>query len=87
MNRNEKLQIISEINRFIRQINSESSEQSLIIVEGKRDYEALLYLGCLGNIKTFHNFKNPIDLVGQFQKQIQEAYFVVGFGSSRRRND
>lgn len=77
MNRNEKLQIISEINRFIGQINSESSEQSLIIVEGKRDFEALLYLGCLGNIKTFHNFKNPIDLVDNFRSKYKKLILLL----------
>lgn len=77
MNRNEKLQIISDINRFIGQINSESNEQSLIIVEGKRDHEALLYLGCLGNIKTLHNFKNPIDLVDNFRRKYKKLILLL----------
>ena len=41
MDRNEKLKVIKKINKFIDQINSESVRESLILVEGKRDLEAV----------------------------------------------
>ena len=77
MDRNEKLKVIKEINEFIDQINSESTQESLILVEGKRDLEALSYLGCNGNIKIYHNFKNPIDLVDKFRDNYKKLIILL----------
>lgn len=77
MDRKEKLQIISEINRFIQQINNESDTDSLIIVEGKRDFEALSYLGCYGNVKIYHNFKNPLELVDDFRRKYKKLILLL----------
>ncbi|MGE0388747.1 MAG: hypothetical protein DA329_08170 [Candidatus Nitrosocosmicus sp.] len=77
MDRNEKLKVIKEINEFIDQINSESTQESLILVEGKRDLEALSYLGCNGNIKIYHNFKNHIDLVDKFRDNYKKLIILL----------
>ena len=77
MDRNEKLKVIKEINEFIDQINSESTQESLILVEGKRDLEALSYLGCNGKIKIYHNFKNPIDLVDKFRDNYKKLIILL----------
>ena len=82
MDRNEKLKIIKQINEFIDQINSESVRESLILVEGKRDLEALLYLGCCGNIKIYHNFKNPIDLVDKFRQNYKKLIILLDLDRS-----
>lgn len=77
MDRNEKHKVIKEINEFIDQINSESAQESIILVEGKRDLEALSYLGCNGNIKIYHNFKNPIDLVDKFRDNYKKLIILL----------
>ena len=77
MDRNEKLKVIKEINEFIDQINSESTQESLILVEGKRDLEALSYLGCNGNIKIYHNFNNPLDLVDKFRDNYKKLIILL----------
>ena len=82
MDRNEKLKIIKQINEFIDQINSESVRESLILVEGKRDLEALSYLGCSGNIKMYHNFKNPIDLADRFRQNYKKLIILLDLDRS-----
>ncbi len=82
MDRNEKIQIIKQIDDFIEQINSESTQESLILVEGKRDFEALAYLGCSGNIRLYHNFKNPIDLVDKFRSNYKKLIILLDLDRS-----
>lgn len=77
MDRREKLRVIREINEFVNQINSESVQESLILVEGKRDLEALSYLGCNGNIRMYHNFKNPIDVVDKFRDKYKKLIILL----------
>lgn len=77
MDRREKLRVIREINEFVNQINSESVQESLILVEGKRDLEALSYLGCNGNIRMYHNFKNPIDIVDKFRDKYKKLIILL----------
>lgn len=77
MDRKEKLQIISDIDRFIDQINDESSGDSLILVEGRRDFEALLYLGCHANIKIYHNFKSPIEIADNFRRNYKKLILLL----------
>ena len=77
MERNQKLQIVKEINEFIDQINNEPAHESLILVEGKRDREALAYLGCSGNIMMYHSFKNTIDLVDKFRENYKKLIILL----------
>jgi 5S rRNA maturation endonuclease (ribonuclease M5) len=68
---------IRELREFVNQINSESTKDSLILVEGKRDLEALSYLGCSGNIQTYHNFKNIVDLVDNFRIKYKKLILLL----------
>lgn len=77
MDKTHRQQIISEIDLFIDLINKESNENSVIIVEGKRDFEALSYLGCNGNIKLYHSFKSPIDLVDSFRRKYKKLILLL----------
>jgi len=77
MDRREKLRVIREINEFVNQINSEPVQESLILVEGKKDLEALSYLGCNGNIRMYHNFKNPIDVVDKFRDKYKKLIILL----------
>ena len=60
----EKKQItIKDIDDFILSLNEESNKNSLVIVEGKKDVEALYYLGFKGNIKAYHHFRGTTNFV------------------------
>lgn len=74
---NEKQNTIEELNRFIDLINNESNQKSLILVEGKKDLEALSYLGIYGNIKLFYNFKNITHLVDYFSGRYQKLILLL----------
>ncbi len=54
---------IEELNNFIRSLNNESLKNSIVIVEGKKDIDALNYLGFRGNLKAYHHFKGTTDFV------------------------
>ena len=45
MNVENKHLIIKDINDFVLSLNAESNKNSIVVVEGKRDMEALYYLG------------------------------------------
>jgi 5S rRNA maturation endonuclease (ribonuclease M5) len=49
---------ISKVRDFIKSLNS--AHDSIIVVEGKRDEDALRNLGCSGKICQFHSFKGLI---------------------------
>ncbi len=64
-------QEISEIKNFVVQLNS--AEDSVIVVEGKRDSAALKKLGCSGKILEFHKFGGMIkfaDSVAKYKRII-----------------
>ena len=64
-------QEISEIKNFVSQLNS--IENSVIIVEGKRDSIALKKLGYSGKILEFHKFRGMIkftDSVAKYERII-----------------
>lgn len=82
MDKNQKLQIVREIKEFINQINNEPAHESLILVEGKKDREALAYLGCNGNIMMYHNFKNTIDLVDKFRDNYKKLIILLDLDRS-----
>lgn len=44
-------------------LNEESERGSVIVVEGKRDAEALSKVGFTGNLAVFHHFKGIADFV------------------------
>ncbi len=54
---------IEEVNNFIHSLNNESLQNSIVIVEGKKDIDALNYLGFRGNLKAYHHFKGTTDFV------------------------
>ena len=57
---------IIQLKKFITQLNS--SKKSAIIVEGKKDAEALRKIGCLGKIIEFHKFKDINDFADNVAK-------------------
>jgi 5S rRNA maturation endonuclease (ribonuclease M5) len=65
MNVENKHLIIKDIDDFILSLNVESNRNSIVIVEGKRDIEALYYLGYKGNIKAYHHYRGTTNFVDQ----------------------
>jgi 5S rRNA maturation endonuclease (ribonuclease M5) len=65
MNVENKHLIVKGIDDFILSLNAESYKNSIVIVEGKRDMEALYYLGYKGNIKAYHHYRGTTNFVDQ----------------------
>jgi 5S rRNA maturation endonuclease (ribonuclease M5) len=65
MNVENKHLIIKDIDDFVLSLNAESNKNSIVIVEGKRDIEALYYLGYKGNIKAYHHYRGTTNFVDQ----------------------
>ena len=64
-------QEISELRKFVLQLNS--IKDGVVVVEGKRDFNALRKLGCKGKILEFHKFggiNNFADSVAKYKKII-----------------
>lgn len=56
-------QTVERLRSFIGMLNEESEKGSVIVVEGRRDAEALLRIGFTGNPAVFHNFKGIADFL------------------------
>jgi 5S rRNA maturation endonuclease (ribonuclease M5) len=54
---------IDRLRGFIDMLNEEAENGSVIVVEGKRDVEALERVGFTGNITVFNHFKGITDFV------------------------
>ena len=77
MDKIQRLEKIRELREFVNQINNESTKDSLILVEGKRDLEALSYLGCSGNIQIYHNYKSIVDLADNFRVKYKKLILLL----------
>jgi 5S rRNA maturation endonuclease (ribonuclease M5) len=56
-------QTIERLRNFVDMLNEESEKGSVIVVEGRRDAEALSRIGFTGNLAVFHNFKGITDFL------------------------
>ena len=54
---------VERLREFINMLNEESENGSVIVVEGKRDVEALNRAGFNGNLTVFNHFKGVTDFV------------------------
>ena len=84
MDKIERLEKIRELRDFVNQINNESARDSLILVEGKRDLEALSYLGCSGNIQAYHNYKSIVDLADNFRVKYKKLILLLDLDNTGR---
>ncbi len=48
---------IAQLRNFVDRLNTESNKGSVIVVEGKRDVEALTRIGCTGHVMALNRFK------------------------------
>ncbi|MGH9911848.1 MAG: toprim domain-containing protein [Nitrososphaeraceae archaeon] len=65
--RNIDTAVLERIREFIGTLNHESENGSIIVVEGKRDSEALTKLGFVGKVTVFNRFKGILDFVDSHQ--------------------
>jgi 5S rRNA maturation endonuclease (ribonuclease M5) len=77
MDKTQRLDKIRELREFVNQINNESTKDSVILVEGKRDLEALSYLGCSGNIQIYHNYKSIVDWADNFRVKYKKLILLL----------
>jgi 5S rRNA maturation endonuclease (ribonuclease M5) len=56
-------QIVERLRSFVERLNEESEKGSVIVVEGKRDAEALYKIGFTGSPAVFHHFKGVADFL------------------------
>jgi 5S rRNA maturation endonuclease (ribonuclease M5) len=54
---------LAELYQFVNILNYESDIGSIIVVEGKRDLEALRSIGFDGDVVVFHNFRGISEFV------------------------
>ena len=54
---------LAELENFVEYLNQESKTGSIVVVEGKRDLEALRSIGFDGDIVVFHNFRGISEFV------------------------
>jgi 5S rRNA maturation endonuclease (ribonuclease M5) len=65
--RNTDAAVFERISEFIRTLNHESENGSIIVVEGKRDSAALTRLGFIGEVTVYNRFKGILDFVDSHQ--------------------
>jgi 5S rRNA maturation endonuclease (ribonuclease M5) len=65
--RNTDTAVLERIKEFIRTLNYESENGSIIVVEGKRDSAALIKLGFVGEVTVYNRFKGVLDFVDSHQ--------------------
>jgi 5S rRNA maturation endonuclease (ribonuclease M5) len=67
VSRNIDTAVLERIREFIGTLNHESENGSIIVVEGKRDSEALTKLGFVGKVTVFNRFKGILNFVDSHQ--------------------
>ena len=63
MNYNDLSCNLAELEQFVEFLNYESQIGSIVVVEGKRDLEALRSIGFNGDVVVFHNFRGISEFV------------------------
>lgn len=59
---------VQELQKFVNMLNEESSNGAVIVVEGKRDVNALASVGFKGNVVTLNNFRGINRLVDNLER-------------------
>ncbi len=59
---------VQELQKFVDMLNEESNNGAVIVVEGKRDVNALASVGFKGNVVTLNNFRGINRLVNNLER-------------------
>jgi len=77
MNRENKYNALRDLDDFILSLNEESNRNSIVIVEGKKDVEALFLLGYNGNIKAYHHFRGTTHFMDYFSYKYRKIILLL----------
>jgi 5S rRNA maturation endonuclease (ribonuclease M5) len=77
MNIENKQTIKEELNKFILSLNNESNNNSIVIVEGKKDVEALCYIGYKGNIESYYHFRGTTIFVDYCSNKYKKLILIL----------
>jgi 5S rRNA maturation endonuclease (ribonuclease M5) len=75
--RNVDTAVLEKINEFIRTLNHEFENGSIVVVEGKRDSEALTKLGFIGEVTEYNRFKGVLDFVDSHQMMDKKIILLL----------
>ena len=59
---------VQKLQKFVNMLNEESTNGAVVVVEGKRDVNALVSVGFKGNVVTLNNFKGLNRLVENLER-------------------
>jgi len=59
---------VQKVQKFVNMLNEESTNGAVVVVEGKRDVNALVSVGFKGNVVTLNNFKGLNRLVENLER-------------------
>lgn len=59
---------VQKLQKFVNMLNEESSNGAVVVVEGKRDVNALMAIGFAGNITMLNSYKGIYGLVENLEK-------------------
>jgi 5S rRNA maturation endonuclease (ribonuclease M5) len=68
---------VERLRSFIGLLNEESEKGSLIVVEGKRDAEALSRVGFTGSTAVFHHFKGIADFLDSHDSEHKKIILLL----------
>jgi len=60
---------VQQVQKFVNILNEESSNGAVVVVEGKRDVNALTSIGFRGNVIMFNNFRGVNKLVENLESK------------------
>jgi 5S rRNA maturation endonuclease (ribonuclease M5) len=70
-------QTVERLRSFIGMLNEEFEKGSVIVVEGKRDAEALSKVGFTGSPAVFHHFKGVADFLDSHESASQKIILLL----------
>ncbi|AFU58862.1 MAG: toprim domain-containing protein [Nitrososphaera sp.] len=68
---------VERLRSFIGMLNEESEKGSVIVVEGKRDAEALSKVGFTGSPAVFHHFKGVADFLDSHDSASKKKKIIL----------
>lgn len=68
---------VERLRTIIDMLNEESQKGSIIVVEGKRDAEALAGIGFTGNPTVFHHFKGIADFLDYHESRRKKMILLL----------
>lgn len=77
MSPEDKYNALRDLDDFILSLNEESNRNSIVIVEGKKDVDALFFLGYSGNIKAYHHFRGTTHFLDCFSYRYRKIILLL----------